>query len=124
MMYIPSENVFYEIIISDSLSNKEYELMNYCLAKHIIPVSPNSFYAYLMAIVYGLKGFRIEQRAKEIIGELALVQDRFAKFHTDFTLMGKHLGNAAAKYNESLKNADRFNDEVNRITGKNLELPE
>jgi DNA recombination protein RmuC len=122
MMYIPSENVFYEIIINDSLTNKDYELMNYAIQKHIIPVSPNSFYAYLMALVYGLKGFKIEQEAKVIIGELANVQDKFQKFYTDFTLIGKHLGNAESKYQDSLKNADKFNDQVNKITGNKIEL--
>jgi DNA recombination protein RmuC len=124
MMYIPSENVFYEIIINDSLTNKEYELMNYAIQKHVIPVSPNSFYAYLMALVYGLKGFRIEQQAKVIIGELAGVQEKFQRFYNDFGLVGKHLGNASAKYQDTVKHADRFNDQVNKITGNKLELLE
>jgi len=66
LMYIPAENVFYETIITDTLSKAHYELFDYAIKKHIIPVSPNSFYAYLMALVFGLKGFKIEQQAKTI----------------------------------------------------------
>lgn len=122
MMYIPAENVFYETIINDSLTNKDYELLNYAMSKHVIPVSPNSFYAYLMALVYGLKGFKIEQEAKTILGELSKVQDRFAKFYGDYNLVGKHLANAMGKYNESEKSAEKINDQVGRITGQKTEL--
>jgi DNA recombination protein RmuC len=122
MMYIPAENIFYETIINDSLTNKEYELFNYAMQRHVIPVSPNSFYAYLMALVYGLKGFQIEQQAKTIIGELANVQNAFGKFYADFTMVGKHLGNASSKYEESLKRAEKFNDKIGQITGNKLEL--
>jgi len=124
MMYIPAENVFYETIINDSLTNKDYELLNYAMSKHVIPVSPNSFYAYLMALVYGLKGFRIEQEAKTILGELSRVQDRFQKFYADYSLVGKHLSNAISKYNETEKNAEKLNDQVGRITGQKTDLVE
>jgi len=122
MMYIPAENVFYETIINDSLTNKDYELLNYAMSRHVIPVSPNSFYAYLMAIVYGLKGFKIEQEAKTILGELSQIQDRFGKFFAEYNLVGKHLSNALVKYNDTEKRAEKINDQVNRITGQKTEL--
>lgn len=77
-----------------------------------------------MALVYGLKGFKIEQQAKTIIGELANVQNAFGKFYDDFTLVGKHLGNASSKYEESLKKAEKFNEKIGQITGNKFELIE
>ncbi|MBN2325261.1 MAG: DNA recombination protein RmuC [Spirochaetes bacterium] len=117
MMYIPAENVFYEIIITDNLTDKRYELFNYALERHVIPVSPNSFYSYLMAIVFGLKGFRIEQQAKTIIGELSKVQSTFSEFYGDFSVLGRHIKNASAKYDDTIRRADRFSEQVGRITG-------
>ena len=70
------------------------------MSKHVIPVSPNSFYAYLMAIAYGLKSLKIEQEAKTIRGELLQVQEKFGKFFTNFGLVGKHLSNAVTKNSE------------------------
>ena len=52
--------------------------------RKVIPVSPNSLYSYLMAIVLGLKGFKIEQQAKLIMTELSKVQSGFADFFNDF----------------------------------------
>ena len=122
MMYIPAENVFYETIINDSPANKDYEIFNYAIKKHVIPVSPNSFYAYLMAIAYGLKGFKLEQQTRTIIGELAQIQDRFSRFYSDFSLVGKHISNASQKYDETVKKAEKLNDQISRVTGNRLEL--
>lgn len=124
MIYIPAENIFYETIINDSLTEKDYEILNYAIQKHVIPVSPNSFYAYLMAIVYGLKGFKIEQQAKTIMNELANVQQSFGKFYDEFTIVGRHLGNANNKYFEAEKKAEKFNIKIGQITGNKTELAE
>ena len=124
LMYIPAENVFYETVITDSLTEKEYEIFNYAVSRHVIPVSPNSFYAYLMAIVYGLKGFQIEKQAKKMVGELISVQNSFGNFYKDFTLIGKHLENASNKYRDSQKKVDKLNDRMQNITGVETELIE
>jgi len=124
LMYIPAENVFYETIINDSFTNREYELLNYAMGKHIVPVSPNSFYAYLMAIAFGLNGMKIEQEAKVIRGELSRLQLKFGKFYEDFSVVGKHLNNAAGKYNETAKTAEKLNDQMSKITEQKTELIE
>jgi DNA recombination protein RmuC len=124
LMYIPAENVFYELIVTDNLKDRRYELSQYAMEKKVVPVSPNSLYAYLMAIALGLKGFKIEQQARVIMGELARVQGAFADFYGDFTLVGKHLKNAAGKFDESLKKAERFNDRIGDITGVKHDLVE
>jgi len=121
LMYVPAENVFYEIFVMDELTDRNYEIFNHAIQKHVIPVSPNSFYSYLMAIAYGLRGFRIEQQAKTIIGELARVRDAFAGYIADFSVLGKHIKSAAAKYDECEKKADRFGEQIARITGAALE---
>jgi DNA recombination protein RmuC len=124
IMYIPAENVYYETIINDSLTNKDYELFNYAMSKHVIPVSPNSFYAYLQALAYGLKGLQIEQEAKTMLGKISQVQDRFGKFFEDYNVVGKHLSNAMVKYQESEKKAEKVNDQINGLTGQRTELLE
>jgi DNA recombination protein RmuC len=121
LMYIPAENVFYEIIINDAVANKEFEIFKYAISRHVIPVSPNSFYAYLMAIAYGLKGFQIEAQAKTIIGDLGKVKSDFDKFFIDFQLVGKHIENAGNKYKDCEKRADYFSDKVARLTNLNLD---
>lgn len=63
LLYIPAENVYYETITKDESFGEEKGILNYALSKKVIPVSPNSFYAYLQVIVLGLKGLKIEEHA-------------------------------------------------------------
>jgi DNA recombination protein RmuC len=107
LMYIPAENVYYETIIKDS-SEEERNLSQYALSKRVIPVSPNSFYAYLQAIVLGLKGMKVEERAKEIIQYLSRLRGDFGKFRDDFGFLGKHLGHAQSSYQTTEKRLEQF----------------
>ena len=90
LMYIPAENVYYETIIKDD-SEGERNLSQYALSKRVVPVSPNSFYAYLQAIVLGLKGMKVEEHAKEIIQYLSRLRGDFAKFRDDFGFAGRNI---------------------------------
>lgn len=107
LMYIPAENVYYETIIKDD-SEGERNLSQYALSKRVVPVSPNSFYAYLQAIVLGLKGMKVEEHAKEIIQYLSRLRGDFAKFRDDFGLLGKHLGHAQTSYQTTEKRLEQF----------------
>lgn len=113
LLYIPAENVFYEAVVRDE---GEYEIFRHALGKRVIPVSPNSFYAYLTALVFGLQGLRIEQQARRIIAELAVVRDGFSRFQADFALVGKHIGNAAGKYEECARRAEKFQEKLTEVT--------
>jgi DNA recombination protein RmuC len=111
LMYVPAENVYYETIIKDELSG-EKNLSQYALSKRVIPVSPNCFYAYLQAIVLGLKGMKIEERAKEIIQYLSQLQGDFSRFRDDFGLVGKHLGHAQSTYQSAERRLDQFSQKL------------
>ncbi|MFQ6019617.1 MAG: DNA recombination protein RmuC, partial [Dehalococcoidia bacterium] len=78
LMYIPAENVYYEINIGPQLDGGS--LATYALERRVIPVSPSCFYAYLQAIVLGLKGMHVEERAREIIDHLAQLNNEFGSF--------------------------------------------
>ncbi|KPK96487.1 MAG: hypothetical protein AMJ95_14070, partial [Omnitrophica WOR_2 bacterium SM23_72] len=79
-----------------------------------IPVSPNTFYAYLQVICLGLKGLKIEENAKVILKNLSTLTIEINKFKEDFDVLGSHLVNARNKYEDSSKRLDRFSD---RLTG-------
>ena len=123
LMYVPAENVYYETIIKDELPG-EKNLSQYALSKRVIPVSPNCFYAYLQAIILGLKGMKIEERAKEIIQYLNRLQGDFSKFRDDFGLVGKHLGHAQSTYQNAEKRLDQFGQKLLCADAAPGELPE
>jgi DNA recombination protein RmuC len=123
LMYIPAENVYYETIIKDDSVGSDKSLSAYALAKRVIPVSPNSFYAYLQAILLGLKGMKIEERAKEIIQYLSRLESDFAKFREDFNLAGKHLGHANSCFQSAEKRLDQFGQKLLAAGEEKKELP-
>jgi DNA recombination protein RmuC len=123
LMYIPAENVYYETIIKDDAIGGERPISTYALSKKVVPVSPNSFYAYLQAIVLGLRGMRIEERAREIFQYLARLEGDFAKFRDDFALLGKHLGHAQSCFQSVEKRLEQFGQKLLGAVGEN-ERPE
>lgn len=97
LMYIPAENVYYEIVVKDEQTGDAH-IGEYALARKVIPVSPGCFYAYLQAILLGLRGLRIEERSHEILQQLARLRGDFDRFREDFRLLGRHLNNAASSF--------------------------
>jgi DNA recombination protein RmuC len=124
LMYIPAENVYYETIIKDDALGGERSISQYAMSQNVIPVSPNSFYAYLQAIVMGLKGLKIEERAKEIIQVLSRLEGDRAKFKDEFNLIGRHLGHAQASFQGAEKRLDRFTQKLLAVEQEKEELPE
>ncbi len=115
LMYIPAENVYYETIIKDEKLNEESGIFQYAVDKKVIPVSPNSFYAYLRVILLGLKGMAIEKGAKEILFSLAQLRSGFDRFTTDFSKIGRHIDNAKNTYSEGEKRLIKLSDKLAHI---------
>ena len=109
LMYIPAENIYYETIIKDELGG---EIFPYSLNKRVIPVSPNSIYAYLQVIIHGLKGMRIEEKARAIMEHLARLQTEEEKFRMEFDTLGNHLKNARNKFEEAERRLNKFEDKL------------
>jgi len=116
LMYVPAENVYYELIIKDEAMDKDKGLLNYAFTKRVIPVSPNSFYAYLQTILLGLKGMHIEERAQDILTNLARLSGDFRKFQEEFELVGKHLTNTKSRYDEADKKLAKFEDKLQSLS--------
>jgi DNA recombination protein RmuC len=119
LMYVPAENVYYEIIIKDEASNGS-GLYSYALEKKVVPVSPNSFYAYLQVIALGLRGFYVEQRAKEILADLQQLQGDTWKLREAFDVLGTHFENASKKYDDTDTRLTRFEGGLDNIVRKSI----
>jgi len=114
LMYVPAENVYYETIIKED-AGEEHQLFGYALQKRVIPVSPNSFYAYLQTILLGLRGMKVEERAQEILAALTRLRGDFDKFQENFRLVGKHLTNATGSYADTEKSLTKFDAKLSQV---------
>jgi DNA recombination protein RmuC len=93
-MYIPAESVYYELV-------KDNKLMKYAFDSKVIPVSPNTFFAYLNVIAVGFKGMKIEEEAREILKALSALNSKMARVKEKFDLLGKHIDNAKNAYTDT-----------------------
>jgi DNA recombination protein RmuC len=108
-MYLPVEAIYYELV-----SGKTGALLKYAHDRCVFPVSPTTFTAYLQVIAFGLKGMEFEQNAHEVMAYIADLRKDFGRFHDDFELVGKHLGNAHTKYTDAEKRLERFDGKLER----------
>ncbi len=124
-MYIPAENIYYETILKEEALAQERNILTYALQKRVIPVSPNSFFAYLQVIVLGLKGMQIEKSAHTIFQSLSRLQGDLTRFRSTFQIIGTHLGNAGSKFDEAEKRLEKFTDKLDKLSMHESEqLPE
>ena len=127
LMYVPAENVYYEIIIKDETDLADDPIATYALSRRVVPVSPNSFYAYLQVIILGLRGLRIEANAQIILNDLARLAGDLDKVREPLRTLGRHLGNALTQFGEAERALDRFGaklEAIERKGGAQAELPE
>jgi DNA recombination protein RmuC len=71
-----------------------------------------------------LKGLQIEQNAQEVMAYCAELQKDFGRFKEDFEIVGKHLGNAGARYADAEKRLDRFEVKLERAVEDRGEVTE
>jgi DNA recombination protein RmuC len=100
-MFVPSENVYYEVI-------GRPEILTYGRDSHVVPVSPNTMYAYIQALAVGFRGMKIQEEAKRVQEMLAQLSTRFDKFQDHFTMVGKHLDNAKSQFERAMRDVERF----------------
>ncbi len=115
LMYIPAENIYYETIIRDEEFDNEEGLYSYATKRHVVPVSPNGFYAQLRIIALGLKGLQIEQSAHYIVQTLDRLSTELQKFIDVFDTLGTHLTNAKNNYDKADKQLSTLSEKLKSI---------
>ena len=121
LMYIPAENVYYEAIIRDEDDTGLYE---YCAQKRVMPVSPNSLYAYLHTIVVGLKSLHVSQQAESILQQMESLTFELGKFTDVYDKLGTHLKNAGKSYDDSTRALSKLENRVHNLAGAGISQPE
>lgn len=106
-MYIPSESVFHEVAIS-GLHADGVPLVEYALRKRVVTVSPNTLHAYLSVVRMGLRGFRLQESARDIIQHLTHLQ-------SDVEDLRAELGTAIRQARHSLANLAEAEDALSRV---------
>lgn len=115
LLYIPAETVYYEAVMRDEDPGDGRSLLGHAMQRRVIPVSPHTFYAYLLVILHGLQGLRVERHAREIQDQLGGLRQQFEAFWSAFQTVGTHIANAQKKFDETARQAGRVRDRFERV---------
>lgn len=110
VMYIPSENIYYQMITDDNGATLEYAKQ-----KNVLVTSPNGFF-FMMRIVYmALEREKMQEQAMKIWELLKGVQQEAVRFRDDLDLLAKHLGNAKNAMDSVYKGYERLGGKLDQV---------
>jgi DNA recombination protein RmuC len=123
LCYLPSEAVYYEFLREEPAGSSAFR---YALERRVFPVSPGTFYAYLLSVGVGLRGLRVEANARRVLDALSALRVDLDRFQSDFEVVGKHLGNARTRWEEAARRLDRFDDKLSEVSERagEVEVPD
>ncbi|HNS71230.1 MAG TPA: DNA recombination protein RmuC [bacterium] len=116
VMYIPSENVYYELIVNTP------EIEEYSRSKNIIMASPNTLSYFLKVLLVAFRQHELEKNVGEILKQIDGVIIEAQKFNEDLGVLERHISN-------SYKSMDTLKSRFGKLSTKlenlqELESPE
>ncbi|GEM_PF-552230 len=111
MMFIPSEKVYFQIL-SPELSDRT---VGYAKEHKVIPVSPNSLYAYLSAALVALQGKRIERQAKMVLVSLNRLSQLLDEVEKSIQTSDRQTGWAKSNIEEAMRKLGRLRAELDSL---------
>ncbi len=121
LMYIPAENIYYETVVRGDDGGGLYA---FAMDRRVIPVSPTTFYAYLVALVYGFKGLQVEKQAAKIQEGLTHLTLDLARVSDPLARLGEQIRRVQINYDHARRALERFGDRLGALSGVSLAEPE
>ena len=123
-MFIPADGVFYNLLSQKigTLDVNTHDLIEYAFKKHVILVSPMTFYAYLQTVMQALKALTIEKQAVEIQKRVGELGRHLNAYQEHMNRVGNHLSTTVNAYNSAGKEFGKIDKDVVRITEGEVEV--
>lgn len=88
LMYIPSENVYYELIVNTA------EIEEYAKQRNVIMVSPNTISYFLKVLLVAYQQNELQKHAGDILKALSGIKVEADKFNEDLGVLERHIGSS------------------------------
>lgn len=118
-MFIPHEAIYYDLLVNKIGGTQEdnENLIQRAAGKyHVIIVSPTSFLAYLQTVLQALHAMKIEERAQDIIQQVADLGKHFRGYSEFHTKVGNNLTTVVNQYNLSSNELKKVSKDVIKIS--------
>lgn len=114
-MFIPSEALYYDLLVNKVGSAAERDLIQYAAEKRVYPVSPTTFYAYLQMALQGLRQIEINKSTEVIRKNVGELQKHLARYEEYLEKIGSHLATTTNAYTTATKEFGKINKDIMRI---------
>ncbi len=124
-MFIPAEGIYYDLLVNKvgAAGVSSRDLIDYAFKeKHVIIVSPTSFFAYLQTVLQGLRAMQIEESAKEIRKNIEVLAKHLQSYDGYMQKLGNALGTSVNQYNIAYKEFAKIDKDVVRIAETESEI--
>ena len=124
-MFIPSEGIFYDLLINQvgAIKVNTRDLIEYAFNdRHVIIVSPTSFFAYLQTVLQGLRAMQVEEKTQEIIKQVEKLNKHMKNYEAYWDTLGKNLSATVSAYNKGSHQFKQIDKDVIKITGEGIEV--
>ena len=108
LLFIPSEAIYYETIAEKNFVGDPCQIYEYARNNKVIPVSPNTFFAFLQVVILGIRNVEIAKEAKKLQEMLSKVERDYGYFYKNFEDIGKALEKATKSYDSGKTQVERF----------------
>lgn len=117
-MFIPAEGIYYNLLIYKvgTIEINTNDLIEYAFKKHVVIVSPTSFYAYLETVLHGLKALKMEESVKEILTRVGELDRHLNAFETHYSKVGANLSTTVNSYNSASKEFKKIDKDVYKLS--------
>lgn len=123
-MFIPAEGIYYNLLVYNvgTVEVNTQDLVEYAFKKHVIIVSPTSFFAYLETVLQGLKALKMEESVQEIVKRVGELGRHLKSYQTFMVKLGNNLGTSVSMYNQASHEFKKIDKDVYKISDGNTEI--
>lgn len=93
IMYIPSESVYYEIIVNTT------DIENYAKSKNVVMASPNTFSYLMKVILIGYQKHEFDKHASQVLQAISGIKVEAEKFNNELGVLDGHIARAVNSMN-------------------------
>ena len=125
IMFIPAEGIFYDLLINKvgAVKVNTRSLLEYAARdKKVHIVSPTTFYATLQAIWQGMNAYSIQEKTKDILKNVGMLQRHILAYEDYFRKIGNNLSTTVNSYNTAYKELGKIDKDVVRLTDGDLKV--
>lgn len=117
-MFIPAEGIYYNLLVYNvgGVDVNSHDLIEYAFRKHVIIVSPTSFFAYLETVLQGLKALKMEESVKDIKKNVEALGRHINSYDSYMGKLGKHLTTTVNTFNNATREFRKIDKDVYKIT--------